>query len=356
VKILFLGKFYPIQGGEATRAYDLLVKLREFGHDITILTDSRNYKENQLVKKNHDLDNAFLNTLNIIDAINFSNNNESLSDLVFSKLDNTFDVVIGWYLFPYALEAIKISKEWKIPSILQHAGSDIKTLLNSKEKNNIVNELKKADCFLYYPNTKNILENLGFDQLIPNMPTIPTSYINTDENKSNDKYLILGSKNKSKYYKNILNDAENNKIKIDWYGSGSDTFSFFLKGYQSIPCFNIPKLIKNYKALIYIEDDFDIKTHGSRIPYEALLSGKIVFMNYELVEKYKLFSNFIIPISKNENYLDKINKYTCSMDFINKEKELKKFILEKTFSSLIWQENIELIIFNVIKKYKKNKF
>lgn len=324
MNIIFVCKFFPIQGGEATKVYWLTKALASFGHNITILTDTSNYKPEQLCILSDD-DKMFLSGLTIIDNKNSGMTLENRIKEI--CINNKIDIIVGWYLFPYAITAINAGLSLNIPIVIQHAGSDIKKLLNlsPEEKEQIIKIMNSANLVLSYPNTENILKDIGIKKTNINTPVIPLQYFkNTKQN--NERFLILGAKNKSKNYNIIKEYSILYRIPIDWFGIGETFKNEYFNSYQSIAPWNIPDLISQYKGIIYSENNFNVSTHESRIPLEAMAGNKIVFMDNETAKHY-IYDNIVS---------------FCDFKQL-KNIETKNFFIDE-FDDSLWHEDFEYML------------
>jgi hypothetical protein len=290
MNILFVCKFFPIQGGEATKAYWLTKALASFGHKIIIITDTSHYNNEQLCILSPN-DKMFLSGITLIDN---KNTGMTLENTIKETcLHYNIQIIVGWYLFPYALTAIHTGLSLNIPVVIQHAGSDIKKLLNmpQEEKKHIVQIINRANFMLSYPNTENLLKEIGIKKIQINTPVIPIQYFKKTK-YNNGRFLILGAKNKSKNYNNIKENSIFHKISIDWFGIGETFKNEYFNSYQSIAPWNIPDLISQYKGIIYSENNFNVSIHESRIPLEVMAGNKVVFMDNETAKHY-LYDNII---------------------------------------------------------------
>ena len=255
MNILFIGKFFPIQGGEATKAYWLMKKMVEYGHNVIIITDTTNYENFQLCHTDN------IDNIKIFEYYDLKNSNfNKLEELIENVLNNKqVDIVLGWYLFHFAEHAIKAAKKYNKPVIIQHAGSDIKNKLNKLDKssyNYYINLFSEADVFLNYTNTFSLLNQIGFKNLYEHIPCMPHDFFNYNI-QNNKKILVLGSKNQSKGFNKIQELSLYYQLKVDWYGSGQ-TFinNDFFNTYDNLPIWDIPNLISQYDILLYAEEDF----------------------------------------------------------------------------------------------------
>lgn len=343
MNILLIGKFFPIQGGEATKAYWLMKALSLYGHNVTILTDTSSYRKENLCSSN-DSDKGYLKQFTIYNKINVN-----LSLVEYAReiiIKQKIDIIIGWYLFPFALSAIEVGNAMNIPVVIQHAGSDIHKLLNLKinEQIDVVNQLNKSSMVLFYPNTEKILVTLGLKNLVSHEPLIPKSYfMDKDENRNkikenNGRYIVLGAKNKSKNYDVIKELSQKEKVYIDWFGVGEIYSSQYFNAYRPVAPWSIPELLRKYNGVIYSENNFKVATHLSRVPIEAIAGNNQLYMDNKTILNYSEYRDYINYGDLENNFLTLLSGRTGYLS--NQE----------NYDDDAWYEKIEYILMQLIKK------
>ena len=142
MKVLYIGKYPPIEGGTASAAYWRIEKLRQFGIDFEIITCfsiDDEYVIRPFVPKPH---------LYLIDEkpawhIPYS---QLYSERLISKglklsEQMNFDLVEACYLFPFGFAAYIVAKILNKPLILRHAGSDLYRLSKTGDFDYLLSEM-----------------------------------------------------------------------------------------------------------------------------------------------------------------------------------------------------------------------
>lgn len=141
MKILFLGKFPPIEGGVSSQAYWLTHGLAKRGHAIHVVTDARGVEENFRVQMNPDdwerceADyGSGAVKVHWIDEFGPEQSHIPSNDPVVTKLTSValtltathdFDAIVSYYLEPYGVAGHLIAAETNLPHIVKTAGSDV---------------------------------------------------------------------------------------------------------------------------------------------------------------------------------------------------------------------------------------
>lgn len=139
MKILFIGKFPPIQGGVSASSLIFVRDLAKLGHEVHVLTNANDvelgFRQN-LVSEDWTVIEKFVGD-NVI--IHDFSANTNLMHIPFNKLyaerlfgfgvklieSENFDLIFGWYFQPYGLVASQLGRFFNIPYYLNHAGSDL---------------------------------------------------------------------------------------------------------------------------------------------------------------------------------------------------------------------------------------
>jgi glycosyltransferase involved in cell wall biosynthesis len=141
LKILFIGKIPPIQGGTAKNNFWLMRSLAQRGHQIFVTTNAFESDSENRIYLNGD-DFKFLSGTQSDSALSISTchladrspdylpyANPFVSTLLSSALDscaaNRIDVIHASYLEPYGVAACMASIMTGIPMVFSHAGSDL---------------------------------------------------------------------------------------------------------------------------------------------------------------------------------------------------------------------------------------
>ncbi|HIE41266.1 MAG TPA: hypothetical protein EYP80_01235, partial [Candidatus Aenigmarchaeota archaeon] len=176
--ILFIGKYPPIEGGETTKIYWLLKALGEKGFKIYVNTNAieveeeyRIYFEGEDIEKLQPKNVKLFNTnpFNYIKFIPWFNPfTERLINNGINIIKNyKIDIIVGWYLLPYCFVANYLSKIFKIPYLVVHAGSDLNRIYPNYEYNSLFTKvLKDAKHIVTSGNMNKWFKYMGFKNVI----------------------------------------------------------------------------------------------------------------------------------------------------------------------------------------------
>ena len=305
MNIMFIGKYPPIEGGESSKLYWLAKGLGEKGHKVTVISNSQEveeqYKEEIPVSEMKNLKpknvsfystNPFANIHFIPQYNPFS---EKLTSLALDALEiEKPDIIVGWYLLPYAIAASNVSKMTKIPFMIQHAGSDLARILPNEYLEKYLKKiLESADGILAYPSSVDYFRALGIKNVESHNVKIHPDYSPNNKIKETEKKaLFLGKISKEKgidYLINCFGKLTALGINLDIYGGGKIIEGVEkLKNVQhnkSVAPWIIPNIINSHSVLINPEHRFGIQRHTSRIPLEAICCGTPVILSRDIAQK-----------------------------------------------------------------------
>jgi len=378
--ILFVGKYPPIEGGEASKLYWLARGLGEKGHKVYIVSNCHEVEDPYRCKLSvRDIDelqpkNIRLFSTSPLDGVRFipyyNPYSEKLTSLALEVCETyDIDVIIGWYLLPYCIAAYNTAKLKRKKLIIQHAGSDISRLLTNQFLFKYLEEIiRNADYIMSYSSMVPLFKRLGKDKIFVHIPKLHPSFNIKGESVNwkkeyglnltkNNIFLFLGKLSKRKGLEFLLK-AFRKVPKVKYLmivGNGRESEYFKNKYrqenilfFEPIPPWNIPKLIRSASAVIVPEYNFGIRQHKSRIPLESLLCGTPVIISKQISHKYGELQDFFIEVdpedTKNfisvltdENYIEEkriaieknyrmIQKQIGSFDhYVN---SVEKFLLE----------------------------
>lgn len=350
MKICFIGKYPPIEGGESSKLYWLARGLGNRGHAIHVVTNALEV-ENDFREKicdNIDLDN--LNPTNV-----YIHNTNPFIDLQYIPYNNPFiaklanlsieiirnydlQIIDSWYILPYCIAGFLAKIFTQKPQLLRHAGSDLNRLFFDSDLNTIFSEIIKAvDIVITYPSKlkqfidlgvpeSNIFMNKGvsvnpeffnpnvkpfdFSKLKKFNPRIPTItyigkfgytkgiiellYVLSQINLPFNLLLVTGGKDLN-ILKNII---QNYKLST----------KTIILGF--VPPWKIPSVIKISTCVVHAENEFPIASHSPILPYEVMAVGRCLIISEELYrkrrsEKIKNKENVIVVNPKNtDNFKD----------------------------------------------------
>lgn len=354
MKIMFIGKYPPIGGGTASRAYWMIKGLAERGVDITVVTNAWETEpmyrtpitpaDLEMLKpcgikfySTDPLDNPFY--------IPYANP-------MFAKLVNLalelnakehFDLIDTLYILPYTIAGYITKTMTGLPYILRHAGSDMERLLFNSYLNTFFKEvIRRADLVvtsknrilsfleLGVPEDKIHSELVGavdlrsfnptgskFDlakyrhDYDSNLPVI--TFIGKVSLFKGIDYLLEAVKNiKEDYYLMLVvqGDVEFLKKKLDSYNLSERAIIV-----DYLPPWRVPEIYRVSTVVVSPEIDFPVVGHNPIVPREVMASGICPMLSTELAEKgiYKRIENNVSGIVFNPK---DIGQFTEKLRFI----------------------------------------
>ncbi len=327
MRICFITKYPPIQGGVSSRAYWQAKALGERGHEVHIVTNSLEVEDDY--KEVFDLnDPAFLPKNVFIHSTDAETNpwhipfssayTERITNLAIKIIhDHDIHIIDSNFILPYGI-AGNIAKNFTgVPQILRHAGSDIGKLFKSASYSTLFNTIfQRVDKILTYPQLKNMFISMGIpesrisidDRVIVDSrtfnPQIDPFPISEYAGKKFTDCPIITYIGKINYYwqsKGLLELVEAMKdIKEDFLllfianGRGLREFEMLLetKGLMEkslflnfLPPWEIPSVIKLSACVALPERQFPIEYHIPILPKEVMAVGKCLVLGKEIAYK-----------------------------------------------------------------------
>lgn len=144
-RILVIGKVSPVQGGVSINTYEVSLALAMAGYQVDLLSNRQEVADGYRQVGGGVQDCAGLKFFDIEPLVGFFH--IPYSSMFFERLagkslellqDQSYSLIVGWYLFPYGAVASYISTISGIPYVLLHAGSDINRLAKHPNLKNIV--------------------------------------------------------------------------------------------------------------------------------------------------------------------------------------------------------------------------
>jgi glycosyltransferase involved in cell wall biosynthesis len=151
MKVCIVGKYPPIEGGVSTETYWLARGLASRGHEIHVVTNA-NEVEERFKLKFRDQDSTYYSPMfqnggrvlvynvaaysrsrmyHIPEQNPFVTKLAGLAAQIVAA--NKCDVILGYYLEPYAIAAHLVSQWTQVPLVIKHAGSDVDRLFRVDE-------------------------------------------------------------------------------------------------------------------------------------------------------------------------------------------------------------------------------
>jgi len=334
VRVCFVSKYPPIEGGVSARVYWLAKALGEREHEVHVVTNANEvedeYKEYISTDKPEYLPRnvhvhsttADGNPWHIPFSKAYVERTANLAIEVIEKYD--IQVIDSHYVLPYGIAAFLAKSITGKPQILHHAGSDICKLFASSSYNTLFKAiLPRVDKIITIPPLDRMLLSLG----------IPESKIALDQNVSVDtsafnpevspfplpeyikreipKYPIITYIGKINYYwknKGLYEFIEAvGEIKDDFLllfvanGRGLREFQNLVRGKNLekrsifigfVPPWRIPSIIKLSTCVVVPERAFPIQYHRPVLPREVMAVGKCLILSRELHDK-RCYGNLI---------------------------------------------------------------
>lgn len=138
MKLLVIGKFPPIQGGVSAHTFQFVRDAAAAGHDVTVITNAAEVEPGYRQQYVRDDELIFRELTRGIAVVNVTPlggfGQVPRSDCFVSRLAGAarrvlqrdrFDLVLGWYFEPYGVAAAIARSEFRTPTYLVHAGSDL---------------------------------------------------------------------------------------------------------------------------------------------------------------------------------------------------------------------------------------
>ncbi len=335
MKICFISKYPPIEGGISSSTYWLAKGLGERGHEVHIVTNALEvedeYRENlETDDPNYTPKNVYVHSTDPSPTIEANPSHIPFSKMYCEKLaslaiqiieEYDIDIIDSWYLLPYCVSGFLAKSFTGVPQIIRHGGSDLQRLYLSPYLNNILDKvIKSADAII----TNNIqmifFRNMGIpsSKIIPlQRATVDTRAFNPDVSPldlspylTTQKYFpdipIIGYLGKITYHFETKGLCELldvcSSIKEDFLllfvanGKKLNQFKHLVKNanledktvfLDFLPPWQIPSVLKACTCVVALEKEMSpvLKYHTPSLPAEALATGRCVLLSDRLHKK-----------------------------------------------------------------------
>ena len=193
MKVLFIGKYPPIQGGTSASAFWRIKGLEKLGISFEIITCIS--KDSEILIKYKELPkNVYLISEKMPWHIPYS---QLYSERLISKALEIaqkidFDIVEGSYLFPYGFSAYIIAMILNKPLILRHAGSDLYRIADKNLLGELLKKMaEKASVIVTHKeNIKSWLSIYNYSKLIITKRYVPNPNFYLNSKKHIDTVFI----------------------------------------------------------------------------------------------------------------------------------------------------------------------
>jgi glycosyltransferase involved in cell wall biosynthesis len=318
MKIMIVGKFPPIQGGESTKAYWLARGLGALGHKVTVVTNPEELdgrylcqieppQIDQLQPRNVEIKSVPKSgPMNVIPP--YEPYPTRLASVCIEAIEEERpDLIIGWFLLPYAEAGFLAAKIFGIRFVVQHAGSDLTRLLPQPSLRPVLTKiLREADGVLTYQSSRRMFVDMGCRRVLLHRPCFPPEFCPEPllgtidrgplEGRSERRLLFLGKLNRGKGLPQLLKAfgpiGASGEGELLIAGDGilrkeieSEVSVGRLPGVRLIRAvapWRVPELMHGAMAVVAPECRFGVAIHRSRLPYEAMLCGRVAVVGEEI--------------------------------------------------------------------------
>ena len=321
MKILMICKYPPIQGGVSADAYWTAQLLLELGHEVQVITNAPEVEEEYRLHLTED-DQRLLSGYRIRDSITIHashvderhvfipQNNPSVSKLVGIGLrvieDMKPDLIWSFYVEPYGVVALLLSKLTGVPYTIRHAGSDLGRLMLTEQLKPLYQEVfRNAAVILtnksHFPKFREmgvdekktiqyisvrVPADIFFQKPMPKGEFTVGIYGKPGTTKGSiellkaisilkaeDFSIIVKALWSGKFLPKLLREVENLCI----------ADRLLMQNY--IPHWKIPKFIWSCHIVLFLENNFSISFHGPGVPIESLCCGRPILTTKEIESK-----------------------------------------------------------------------
>lgn len=329
MKILFITKYPPIEGGVSSRNYWLAKALGERGHEVYFLTNSLQVEEvyqekmdlaDASVRKKFIPPNVFLYSLKKDPPYHIPYSKLYLSRLVNLGLkiiaERKPDVIFAHYLEPYAAAGFILKKITGLPLAIKHAGSDILRLLPDEDfKYFLAKVISEADLFFSSESLLPMFNNLGatikkirympdmiddkifspggekfnflkFDMAVPlGVPVI--TYIGKAAKNKGLAEVIKALGTIEDDFRLLLISAGKELVRYQDQIKTNSNFKNKCIYINFIPPWDIPPILCSSAFVLNLENHFPIFSHSPIKLWEAIACGTPILLSQEIFSKIK---------------------------------------------------------------------
>lgn len=321
MKILMICKYPPIQGGVSADAYWTVQLLSELGHEVQVLTNAPEVEDEYKLNLNEDDErlltgyrrqNSTVVHTSHVDKrhVFIPQNNPSVSKLVGIGLrvieEMKPDLIWSYYVEPYGVVALLLSKLTGVPYIVRHAGSDLGRLMLTDQLKPLYHEVfRNAVAVLtnsfHFPKFK----EMGVDEkrTIQYVSVKVPADVFYPKPMPKGKFTvgIYGKSGPSKGSLELIKAVSLLKaegfpvnLKALWGGQflpkvrqEIETLDVadrvLVQGY--VPHWKVPNFIWSCHIVLFLENNFSISFHGPGVPIESLCCGRPVLTTEEIEKK-----------------------------------------------------------------------
>lgn len=327
MKLCYISKYPPIEGGTSSQSYWLARGLGEKGHEVHVVTNAYEVEsEFREELKGDDLNEHYQpKNVTVHNTYPFSDPfyipyskpyTEKIASLAIEIIrEYDLELIDSWYILPYVISGYLAKIFTGKPQIMRHAGSDMSRLFESPYLNTLFKEIfKKVDRIVTYPSGKHKFLDSGVPKkklFLNNKVSVYTKAFNPRTKPFNlSKYAgedlndipIITYMGKVGVTKGIFELTEAlNKIKDQDFrllfvcgGRGLQKLkdnvnklslenkTIFM---NFVPPWKVPSIINASSCVVHPERDFPVLAHNPILPREVLACGKCLMISDELCQK-----------------------------------------------------------------------
>jgi glycosyltransferase involved in cell wall biosynthesis len=374
MKLCFISKYPPIEGGISSSTYWLAKALGKKGHEVHIVTNALEvediYRE-ELDQKdpNYAPKNVYVHSTDPSPKANPSHipfskaYAEKLSNLAIEVIEEyNLQLIDSWYVLPYVISGFIAKTITRKSQVMRHGGSDIRRLLPSPYLNTLFKSIfEKVDAIITNPEMKERFLNLGIpeskliieqrvpidltafnpdvepfdlskytDKDIENLPII--TYIGkiTYWSKTKGVYELLEACQNIKDEFLLLFVANGKKLKKFQIAVREKNLEDRVLFLNFVPPWQVPSIIRRSTCVVALEkeDSPTIAYHTPNLPAEVMATGKCLVLSMQLYNKepYKNLVDGESVLVVNPNDVEQLRKTLKKV--IKNSEEAEKIGLE----------------------------
>jgi len=314
-------KYPPIQGGVSADAYWTAQLLSDLGHEVQVITNAPEVEEEYRLQLSGDDErlltgyrrqNSIIVHASHIDKrhVFIPQNNPSVSKLVGIGLkvveEMKPDLIWSYYVEPYGVVALLLSKLTGIPYTIRHAGSDLGRLMLTDQLKPLYHEVfRNATIILTNPSHFPKFKEMGIDEkrMIQYVSVRVPADVFYPKPMPTDGFTvgIYGKPGPSKGSLELIKalallKAEGFPVNFKALWGGQflpkvqqkiETLDVadrvLIQGY--VPHWKIPEFIWSCHLSLFLENNFSITFHGPGVPIESLCCGRPILTTEEIEKK-----------------------------------------------------------------------
>jgi glycosyltransferase involved in cell wall biosynthesis len=325
LKICFIGKYPPIQGGVSAQSYWMVRGLAERGHDVSVVTNAFEVEPRfRMVLKPSDYGRLEFDDANgsggrvrlftpqpFLPAkmAHIPHSNPFVSKLAGLATDvvrrNGCEVIFAYYYEPYGVAAALAAAWTGRPFLIKHAGSDLDRLFASPDLAvTYTNVLKQAAAVVTQPRLAGRFLSIGIAPQALCRDTafgLPKEVFHPDSGSTAQRPFTVGMYGKIGWAKGtfdlisaigrikaagrevqlrlMIGTAQAALIKDALADAGLAGEVDIL---DLVPNWRVPEFIRSCDTVCFLERDFPVAIHGPIVPREVLACGTCLILSGDI--------------------------------------------------------------------------